>query len=421
MATLFLVLALSLGVSFLCSILEAVLLSITHSYVAVLETRGERAGTLLSRMRQNIEEPIAAILTLNTIAHTVGASLGGALALQVFGNEWIALFSALLTLAILLFSEIIPKTIGATFWQRLAPATAYVLRGMIVAMKPILIPLSFFNRLITPRGKKGVTVSRAELEVLAEIGRREGIIDEEEWRVVTNVMNLDEIRVSSVMTPRTAMVVASADARFGEVKDLMLDTGFLRLPLYEEDHDRIVGILLARDLWRAERQGVTDLRQVMRDPRFVPESKPVEDLIREMRKERIKMAIVLDEFGGTAGLVTLEDLIEEIVGEIADEHEIEPLPFEVQTEGETRISGGVSLEEVNERFALQLPEDVYETIGGFVFGQLGRIARVGDEVVVTEGRFRVLTMDGRRIARLAYVAHPEARMGRGAEDARRMH
>jgi putative hemolysin len=140
----------------------------------------------------------------------------------------------------------------------------------------------------------------------------------------------------------------------------------------------------------------------------------VEDLIKEMRRQRIKMAIVLDEFGGTAGLVTLEDLIEEIVGEIQDEHELEPLPFEEEAEGETRISGGVSLEEVNDRFGLELPDDIYDTIGGFVFGQLGRIASEGDEVAFPGGRLRVVAMEGRRIDRVALVA--EARAEGDAEE-----
>jgi CBS domain containing-hemolysin-like protein len=250
-----------IAISFLCSILEAVLLSISHSYVALLEERGNPAGNLLARMRGNIEEPIAAILTLNTIAHTVGASMGGAIALEVFGSRWIALFSVVLTLAILVFSEILPKTIGATHWQRLAPATAHVLRWMIVAMKPVLIPLSLFNRLITPRERRQVTVSRAELEVLAEIGRREGTIDEEEWQVVSNVMNLDEVRVGQVMTPRTSDHVAvpvDRDPR-REAADVMLDEGHLRLPVYAGSLDNVVGIVLARDLWRPSARAAREL------------------------------------------------------------------------------------------------------------------------------------------------------------------
>jgi putative hemolysin len=407
MMTLAIVIGVSLAVSFSCSILEAVLLSVSHSYVAVLQDRGNPAGDLLARMRSNIDEPIAAILTLNTIAHTVGAAMGGAIALEVFGDKWIALFSAVLTLAILVLSEILPKTIGATYWQALAPGAARVLRVMILVMKPILIPLAVFNRMITPRSEKGSTVSRAELEVLAEIGRREGTIDQQEWEVMTNVMNLDEVSVGQVMTPRTQMVAVPKDATLDDAQTLMLEEGHLRLPVYDGSVDNIVGVLLARDLWRAARQGVTDLRDVLREAKFVPESKAVEELIREMRLQRIKMAIVLDEYGGTAGLVTLEDLIEEIVGEIQDEHEQEPLPFEDEQAGEVRLSGSVTISEFNDRFGLDLSDELYETIGGFVFGTLGRVARIGDEVPVPGGTLRVVSMDGRRIERLAFIADIE--------------
>jgi CBS domain containing-hemolysin-like protein len=408
MTTLLLVIVVSLSLSFLCSILESVLLSITHSYVAVLQENEDPVGSMLARMRANIEEPIAAILTLNTISHTVGAAMGGALALEVFGSRWIAAFSAVLTLAILIFSEILPKTIGATFWQALAGPTAHILRVMILVMKPILIPLSAFNRLISPRGERGPTVSRAELEVLAEIGRREGAIDDDEWQVVTNVMNLDHVKVGEVMTPRTSIVAVPADATVVQAQAVMLEEGHLRLPVYEGSIDHITGILLARDLWRAAQHGIDRIDEIVRAPRFVPASKPVEDLIKEMRKERIKMAIVLDEFGGTAGLVALEDLIEEIIGEIQDEHEQEPLPFESTASGEIRIAGTVPVWEVNERFGLSLPEDFYDTIGGFIFGQLGRIALEGDEIRTEGGVLRVVGMDGRRIDRVAYFPEQKA-------------
>src|SRR5690554_4451126 len=251
MTDLVLVISAALAVSFLCSILEAVLLSITHSYVAVLQDEGDPTGATLARMRANIDEPIAAILTLNTIAHTVGASVGGALALQVFGSEWIALFSALLTLAILVLSEILPKTIGATYWKALARPAAYVLSVMVFVMKPILVPLSLVNRLISPKGEPRPTISRAELEVLAEIGRREGALDEEEWRLVTNVMHLERVRVGEVMTPRTQIVAVPVEATVEDAKLVMIEEGHLRIPVYEETIDRIVGILLARDLWSA--------------------------------------------------------------------------------------------------------------------------------------------------------------------------
>jgi putative hemolysin len=403
MTTLLLVIGIALAISFLCSVLEAVLLSISHSYVAILEEGGDPAGAVLSEMRRDIDEPIAAILTLNTISHTVGAAMAGAIALEVFGERWIAVFSAVLTLLILIFSEIIPKTLGATWWQELAPVTARVLKWMILLMKPILIPLAWFNRLITPHDRDRSRVSRAELEVLAEIGRREGAIDQAEWRVMANIMNLDEVLVGQVMTPRTRIVAVPATATLEEAQRVMLDAGRLRLPVYEGTLDNVIGVLLARDLWKAQLAGGAPLQDVMRAPTFVPVSKPVEQQIQDMRQRRIKMAIVLDEYGGTAGLLTLEDLIEEIVGEIHDEHELDPRPFEETPDGETRFDGVVPAAEVNERLDLSIPEEDYDTAGGFVFGTLGRVPEVGDEVAVPEGVLRVVAMEGRRVARLAFV------------------
>ena len=391
------ILGISLGTSFLCSILEAVLLSVTHGYVHVLKDRGVKAGAYLHQMQRRIDEPIAAILALNTIANTFGAALGGALALQLFGDAWMAIFSAGLTLVILLFSEILPKTLGATLWPRMAPAAAYVLRGMILLMKPVIVPLTFYARLITPGQERPSTVSRSELQALARIGRKEGALDEDEWRVVSSVMSLDQVPVGEVMTPRTDIVAVPVEATVEEAKTLMLDEGHLRLPVFEENLDRIVGILLARDLWRADRDGVVGIRQVMRPIQFAPATKPVDDLIGEMRTDRVKMVIVLDEFGGTSGLATLEDLLEEIVGEIQDEHEDdEPQGFQVLESGEVKVWGGVSLREVSETLDLDLPADIYDTLGGLIFSRLNRIPRVGDVVEVEGGTFRALKMRGRR-------------------------
>ena len=398
MATLAWVLTATLGISFCCSILEAVLLSVNPSYVGVLKERDPRAASWMESMQQQIDEPIAAILTLNTIAHTAGATVAGGLARQVFGSVWIGLFSAALTLAVLLFSEIVPKTLGATFWQPLSRPATYVLKLMIVGLKPVLVLLSVFTRLISARGAQQATITRAELEILAEIGRREGTIDEAEWRVVSNVMKLDEVSVGEVMTPRTDMVAVSVNESVAEAKRLMLDEGHLRLPVYEDSLDQIVGILIARDLWRADHEGGPDLREIMRPAHYAPASKPVEDLIPEMRRLRNKMVIVVDEFGGTAGLVTLEDLIEEIIGEIQDEHEgDEPKDFAKLEDGRWRVWGGVPVREVNGRLGLALPEGVHDTIGGYLFGSLSRVGTVGDEVDVPEGRFRIAKMRGRRI------------------------
>jgi CBS domain containing-hemolysin-like protein len=396
MVTLLWILGISLFISSLCSVLEAVLLSVTHSYVEVLRDQRSKAGDYLHAMKQKIDEPIAAILTLNTIAHTAGAALGGAVAGQVFGQAWIGVFTGVLTLVILLFSEIIPKTIGATFWKQLGPLSAHVLWWMVILMKPILIPLNLFSQLL--RRKKGSTVSRAELEVLAQIGFSEGTIDEDEWRVVTNIIRLGEVTVGEVMTPRTDMVAIPQDSTVEDAIEIMLEEGHLRLPVYAESVDKIAGLVLARDLWRANRDGVTDLTDIVRPVRFLPATKSVEDLIPEMRGQRAKMAIVVDEFGGTAGLVTLEDLIEEIVGEIQDEHEgDEPMGYEDLGDGKMRIWGGVAIREANEKLDLSMSEETHDTLGGYVFGALNRIGRVGDTVQLENARLRITQMKGRRV------------------------
>ena len=406
MATLLTILAVALSVSFVCSILEAVFLSITHSYIAVLKNRGEWAGAWLERAQKHIDEPIAAILTLNTIAHTVGATMAGAQAIVVFGEAWVGVFSAALTFAVLLATEIVPKTLGATYWKALAKPAAYVLHWMIIGMKPVLVPLGWISGLLTPSGERP-TVSRAEIEVLAEIGRREGTLDEDEFSVVSNVIRLDEISVGEVMTPRTDMVGIPSSATIEEAQSVMLDTGHLRLPVYEESLDRITGVIVGRDVWRAARAGEKRLEPVVRPVPFAPSSKRVEDLIPEMRAQLTKMAIVVDEFGGTAGLVTLEDLIEEIIGEIQDEHEgDEPISFQPLSAGRVRVWGGTSLREASQRLGFAPTEDEeegFDTVGGFVFGRLNRIPVVGDEVQVDSGRLRVTQMNRRRIDYLLYI------------------
>ena len=406
MPTLLWILGLSLGVSFLCSILEAVFLSVTHSYIAVLKERGEWAGVWLESVQDNLDEPIAAILTLNTISHTAGATLAGAAAQDLFGSAWVTTFTVGLTFAILVFSEIVPKTLGATHWRRLAKPSAHVLRAMVVVMKPILIPLGWMSGWITP--DEGVpTVSREEIEVLAEIGLREGTLDEDEWKVVSSVIRLDEVSVGEVMTPRTDMSAVPLESSVPEAQQVMLETGHLRLPVYEGSLDQIVGVLVARDLWRANQAGVESVVDVMRSVPFAPASKPVEDLIPEMRAQRVKLAIVLDEFGGTAGLVTLEDLIEEIIGEIQDEHESdEPVAFQSMDDGRQRVWGGVSLRDASQNLAFEPTDDEeegFETVGGFVFGRLNRIPVVGDHVEIESGSLRVTTMKGRRVEYLLFV------------------
>ena len=402
---LILVVGVSIAVSALCSILEAVFLSVTPSYVAMLAERGDRAGRILQRLRSRLDEPIAAILTLNTVAHTVGAAMGGALALSVFGDAWVAAFSAVLTFLILVFSEIVPKTIGARYWRRLSRPTAYVLDGLTVVTRPVWLPLSAIGRLFVGKANAEPPIGPADVLALAAIGRRDGAIDPMTWQVVRNALALHRVAVRRIMTPRTSIVAVAKGTPVSTARRILQERGHLRMPVHNGSIDFVVGVVMARDLWRDDLTGDEPVDDVMRPPLVVPDSKPVDRLLVEMRRDQVTMAIVLDEFGGTAGLVTIEDLVEEVVGEIREEHEPRHDQFADLADGRVRVRGDVPVRTVNEHLDLELPEDTVDTLGGFMLDRLGRVAEPGDRVGVRGGVLRVDATEDLRVT--VVVFEPE--------------
>jgi putative hemolysin len=242
-----------------------------------------------------------------------------------------------------------------------------------------------------------------ELQELLAQTFEQGRLTAEPVEMIRGVVGLFETTAAEVMTPRTAVIGIPVEMPLQEAAAFILEQGHSRYPLYEETIDHIIGVALARDVWHAQTRGETDLRSIMRQPLFVPDTKPLATLLREMRRDRAHMAIVIDEFGGTEGIVTIEDVVEEIVGEIEDElDEAEPV-LEQGADGEIIMTGGFAIAELNDKYELQLPDEDYTTVGGFVLGRLGRVARVNDEVSIRGGNLRVLEMANRRIARLALV------------------
>ncbi len=322
MSLLIFYLVLAIGVSFLCSVLEAVLLSISDAYIALLESKGKhRLAQSLHRLKENIDQPLATILTLNTIAHTVGAAGVGAQSLRVFGSSYVALTSAVLTFLILVFSEIIPKTLGARYWRQLAPMTARILRVLIVA----LFPFVWLSQQITSlfaANQGGGTFSREELTAIAERGARDGVLENKELVILKNVMLLNALRARDVMTPR--VVVVSLDQRSTvqaafEQQDIMR---FSRLPLYDGERENVVGYLLKSDLLlqAAMDNWSKPLSELKRDMLTVLELVNVKTMLDEMTERQEHIAMLVDEYGGLSGIVTLEDIIESLLGlEIMDE------------------------------------------------------------------------------------------------------
>lgn len=308
--------------SFLCSIAEAVLLSITPSYIEHLQGKNPKRAKILRTLRiASVDRSLAAILTLNTIAHTVGAIAAGAQATIVFGSAWIGLFSVIMTLAILFVSEIVPKTIGAVYWKQLASVTAIYVQWLI----KILYPLIWLSEMITKwisHGKKQHIFSRDEFLAMAGLGERTGHIDKHEFRVVRNLFRFRKLRAKDIMTPRTVMVSLPASAKVEDVFQQVLDIRFSRLPIYSEDNDDITDFVLKDDIlmMQAKEHGARTLAHLKRKLMVVLAEMPLPDLMEVLLNERQHIALVVDEYGQTSGLVTLEDVVETLLGlEIMDE------------------------------------------------------------------------------------------------------
>lgn len=313
--------SLALVISFICSMLEAVTLSSTHSHIETMVSKGDAAGKLMQRHKGNLELTLSAILTLNTFAHTIGAAGAGAEAVGVFGNELFGLISLILTIIILLFSEILPKTIGAAYWRQLIPFAAYTLRVMVWVMYPLLVGMNWFAKLFN-RQEEEPTVSRSDFEALANIGHAEGEIDESENRVMKNLLRLSDLEVSDSMTPRTVLFALPSSMTVAEVGAKHRILPYSRIPIHNGKVDEIDGFVLRTDILSklAEDADSVKLAELKRPIHSIPESLPMDKALDVLVKQGQHILLVFDEYGGTAGIITLEDVLEQLLGaEIMDE------------------------------------------------------------------------------------------------------
>lgn len=316
----------TISISFLCSILEAVILTSSSSHIQVLAEQGQRSGILMLKHKANVEQPISAILTLNTIAHTVGAAGAGAQAAAIFGNEWLGVISAILTFLILVFSEIIPKTLGAFYWKPLIPFAAYTIQVLLIILYPAVKGFDYLSQMLAPEEDgKEPTVTRSELEILAQIGSGEGILDESESIILKNLFQLNKARVNDIMTPRTVMFAMDEEMTVGEALQKNPIMTFSRIPVYKASLDEITGFILRYHLLSAaaeDRENVK-VKQLALPIHSVPETLPVLKVLQEFITRQEHIFLILDEYGGTSGVVTMEDAMESLLGvEITDESDV---------------------------------------------------------------------------------------------------
>lgn len=317
-----LAITIALLTSLMCSLFEATLLSLSTTQVELMTETHPRQGAALKNFKENIEQPITAILALNTISNTIGATVAGAAAVALFGQQGLAWFSICFTLAILLFAEILPKTIGVTFARQVAPFIVVPLRVMILVLRPIIWMTKIITRLV-PSNHKPHHISAEELKTIASLSRKSGEIEADQEKVIANILQLGEKTVRQVMTPRTVTFSASQTLTIKEAARMEGKWRMhSRVPVYDGEPDNVVGVVMSQDVLMAAAVGQDSIKlsQIMRPVHFVPETAPLDRIFVDFFERYQHLFVVVDEYGSVTGVISMEDILEEIIGrEIVDE------------------------------------------------------------------------------------------------------
>ena len=310
--------------SFLCSLMEAVFLSIPYSYIVLVNKKNEKDGQLLHRLKTDVDKSLSAILSLNTIAHTVGAAGAGAQATALFGNKYVGIISAILTLLILVISEIIPKSLGASYWRRLAKPVFICLHYLIRVMFPFVWMSRYITVLISPK-KSDDFFCKEEFAAMTELGEKSGGIKDQEARILKSLFRFNSLRVKDIMTPRTVVFALKEDMQIREVLEQHSNIIFSRIPVFKKGIDRITGYVMKDEILEASARDEhgKNLSELKREIHPVYESMPLPKLYDFLLNKREHLSLVSGQYGGTSGIVTLEDVVETLLDmEIIDELDV---------------------------------------------------------------------------------------------------
>ncbi len=402
------IIVVSLVLAALAASAETSLTSISRVRLRQLVEQKVPQAIVIERLHREPNSYLSTILIVNTVAIIVASSAATLLAIRLYHErvaDW--LVSVILSLVVLLFCEITPKTLSLQRAERVALRMARLVAAVTWVMRPIVYVLTGLTRLLLRMigGRtqvRGPFVTEEELKMLVSVGEEEGVIEEEEREMIHGIFEMGDMRVRELMVPRTDLVAIEVGQPVEKAVELVVKHGHTRIPAYEGNLDHIVGVLYAKDLLRAVVRGdPKTLREIARKPFFTPESNKVQDVLRDLRKNRVHMAIVVDEYGGTAGAVTIEDIIEEIVGPIQDEYDVgEEDEIQFISPNEVVLDGRVSVDDVNELLKLNVTADSYDTIGGYVLDQLGATPRVGATLTLGDAELRVEAVQGTRIKKV---------------------
>lgn len=391
-------------VSFLCSILEAALLCCTNGYVAVLKKRNPSVGNILADLKARIDRPLAAILTLNTGAHTFGAAGVGAKVVELYGDKWLGLASVVITLTMLFLTEMIPKTLGALYWKKLAPFTAYFVKGLITLTYPFVISFEYIAKWLS-KGKKQEKITGEEIKHILEEGTQAGVMQEAEQDMMESIFRLGTRRVGVLMIPRLDIEWLDTNKDPVTLRQQIDTSPHMRFPVCDGELDEVIGVVSSKEiLTEILNTGTFDLKKLAKPPLFVPENMRVMQILDLFKKMTEHIALVTDEYGGVQGIITLHDVLESIVGDVPTGTVSPDTPIVLRKDGSWFVDGMLPIDELKEHLNLDtLPDEekgVYRTLGGFCMHQLGNIPTVGDRFIWGNYKFKVAKMDGKRVERM---------------------
>ncbi len=393
----------------LASAAETAFTSISRIKLKNLVEEGDARAADIERLLAEPNTFLSSILIVNSVAVIVASSLATVLALRFSGSYGGLISSILISLVVLIFCEITPKTAAVQNPLRWARVLVGPVKGTAWVLHPVVVVLggitSSFVRMLGGQIKHNSPfVTEEELRLLVTVGEEEGVLEEEETDMIHSIFEFADTTLREVMIPRIDMVTLDSNATVTEAVDVALQGGFSRIPVYEESVgiDEIIGVLYTKDMLKQLREGhnTFPIRDLVRSAYFVPESKKLDDLLREIRQKRVHMVIVVDEYGSVAGLVTIEDLVEEIVGDIQDEYDHEEVLYEKVNENEYIFDAKINIYEFGDMMDMKLEDGDYETLGGFVYEQLDKIPIEGDTTTYKDLKFTVLATRGRRITKI---------------------
>jgi putative hemolysin len=385
---------------------ETALMSLSKIRIAHLFESGVKGAGVVTRLRENPSKLLGTILVGNNLVNIAAASIATVLAIEYFGDTGVGIATGIMTVLVLIFGEITPKTLAAQNSEKVSLIVAKPISLLTYLLSPIVFVFTkiagLFIRLLGGKSNDNLpTITEDELKTMVNLSEEEGVIKDHEKRMICNVFDFDDRLIKDVMIQRMDIVAINMNATYDEIMNIIKTEQYSRYPIYNKRIDNIVGILNVKELvFYRNSEEVFDITKFMKKPYYTFEYLKTSELFNEMKKRRTHMAIVIDEYGGTAGIITIEDLLEEIVGDISDEYDIQTKEIETIREGEYVVDGSTRIEQLNEQIGTRIESEHYDSIGGFIIGEIGRLPQQGESIEHENTKFLIENMERNRVKKI---------------------